>query len=41
MLRLHKIIRAPHVVSCPIVSILFFFKSCQRGVFKVMEKDFS
>ena len=40
MLELHKIMRASHVVVYPIVFILFYERSWQEGVLKVMKNDF-
>ena len=39
MIELHKIIRFSHVVACPIVFILFYERSRQGRVFKVMKND--
>ena len=35
----HEMIRVLHVVACPIVFILSYDQSWQRGVFKVMKND--
>ena len=40
MLELHKTIRLSHVVACPIVFILFYVRSCQGGVLKVVKNGF-
>ena len=32
-------IRVSHIVVCPIVFILFYERSCQGGVFKIMKND--
>ena len=37
MIELHKIIRFSHVVACPIVFILFYPRSCQGEVLKIMK----
>ena len=39
MLELHKIIRWPHVVACPIVFFLSYERGWQGGVFKVIKND--
>ena len=39
MLKAHKIIRAPHVATFPIVFILFYDRDGQGGVFKVKKND--
>ena len=39
LLELHKIIRLSHVVTCPVVFILFYERSYQGGVFKVMKNN--
>ena len=31
--------RVPHIVACPNVFILFYERSCQGGVFKIMKND--
>ena len=40
MLKLHKIIRVSHVVAYQIVFILFYERSWQGGVLKVMKNDY-
>ena len=40
MLELHKTIRLSHVVACPTVFILFYVRSCQGGVLKVVKNGF-
>ena len=39
MLKLHKK-RVSHAVVCPIAFILFYDRYWQRGVLKLMEKDY-
>ena len=39
MLKVHKIIRAPHVATFPIVFILFYDRDGLGGVFKIMKND--
>ena len=39
MLELDKIIRVSHVVACSIIFILFYERSWQGEVFKVMKND--
>ena len=39
MLKLHKIKRVSRVVSCPFFFILFYERSWQGGVFRVMKKE--
>ena len=39
MLELHKIIRVLHLIAPPIIFILFYERSWQGRVLKVMEKD--
>ena len=39
MLELHKMIWAPYVVECPISFFLFYERSCQRAMLKVMKKN--
>ena len=40
MLELHKTIRWSHAAACPIVAILFYRRSWQGGVLKVLNNDF-
>ena len=40
LLELHKIISLSHVVTCPVVFILFYERSYQGGVFKVVKNDY-
>ena len=40
MLELHKTIRWSHTAACPIVVILFYRRSWQGGVLKVLNNDF-
>ena len=39
MFKLHQIIKVPHAVVCPIVSILFHKQNWRGGVFKTMKSD--
>ena len=39
-LELHKTIRGPHIVACPIVFVLFYDRSCHGWVFKVMKNNY-
>ena len=40
ILELHKTIRVPHIVVCSIVFVLFYDRSCQGRVFKVMKNNY-
>ena len=39
MLEWHEMIRVLHLVSCPIVFILFYDQDWQGGVLKLMKND--
>ena len=39
ILELYEAIRVLHIVACPLVFILFYERSCQGGVFKIMKND--